>query len=329
MVFKKLLGALGVGGPSVDTVLDPGPVLPGGDLTGRVRLSGGRSDARIEHLVLELVARVEAEHGDGESEGLVVFDRVEVGGGFALAAGQELDVPFTLALAWETPLTELHGQPLGVGLGVRTEVAVAGARDKGDLDDFRVGPLPVQEAVLEALGRLGAAFTSADLELGHIHGTGQTLPFYQEIELTPPARHAHAMRQVEVSFLANPDTVEVVLEADRRRGHDAVNRHTVAHADAGRIDWDAEVDGWLAELAGHHGQYGQHGQGAPYGQDPHHAPYGQVEPQRSGPGMGTVVAGAAAGVAVGALGAYAVSEMLDDDDSDDGDDSGDDGGDDG
>ena len=30
MVFKRLLGSLGVGGPSVDTVLDPGAVAPGG-----------------------------------------------------------------------------------------------------------------------------------------------------------------------------------------------------------------------------------------------------------------------------------------------------------
>lgn len=30
MVFKKLLGSLGVGGPTVDTVLRPGAVVPGG-----------------------------------------------------------------------------------------------------------------------------------------------------------------------------------------------------------------------------------------------------------------------------------------------------------
>ena len=35
MVFKRLLGSLGVGGPTVDTVLDPGPALPGGTLSGR------------------------------------------------------------------------------------------------------------------------------------------------------------------------------------------------------------------------------------------------------------------------------------------------------
>ena len=85
MVFKRLLGSIGVGGPAVDTVLAPGPVLPGGDLSGEVRLKGGNADFDIEHITLELVARVEAETEEGESEGVVAFHRFTVGGGFRLA----------------------------------------------------------------------------------------------------------------------------------------------------------------------------------------------------------------------------------------------------
>lgn len=186
MVFKKLLGSLGVGGPTVDTVLRPGAVVPGGGLSGEVRLRGGSTDSTIEHITLELVAHVEAEHEDGEAEGAVVFERFTVAGGFVLAEGEERDVQFTLTLPWETPVTELYGQDLGIVLGVRTELSVSGARDKGDLDRLTVGPLPAQEAVLEAFGQLGFGFRSADLELGHIGGSGQRLPFYQEIELSPP-----------------------------------------------------------------------------------------------------------------------------------------------
>lgn len=102
MVFKRLLGALGVGGPTVDTVLDPAPVRPGGTLTGQVQLVGGKSDFEIEHITLELVARVEAEHEDGESEGVVAFDRFTVGGGFRLAEDEQRSVPFSVTLPWET-----------------------------------------------------------------------------------------------------------------------------------------------------------------------------------------------------------------------------------
>ncbi|CAM5625321.1 sporulation protein [Streptomyces fumanus] len=307
MVFKRLLGSLGVGGPTVDTVLDPGAARPGAALTGRVHLQGGGADFDIEHIALELVARVEAEHAEGESEGAVAFERYTVGGGFRLAEGAEHTVPFSVPLPWETPVTELYGQDLGIVLGVRTELAVAGARDKGDLDRLTVGPLPVQEAVLEAFGQLGFGFRSADLEYGRIGGTGQQLPFYQEIELTPAPHYAHQVNEIELTFLAHPGGVEVVLEADKRgglftEGHDALARFTVGHQDV--RDWAAEVDGWVRQLIDHRASYGTH---ASYGHhDGHHGGH-----HSGGPGVGTAVAAGAAGLAVGVVGGMVAAEVVD------------------
>ncbi|MEV6681029.1 sporulation protein [Streptomyces erythrochromogenes] len=320
MVFKRLLGSIGIGGPTVDTDLAPGPVLPGGRLVGEVRLKGGRTAFDIEHITLELTARVEAETetDDGEHEGAVIFDRFKVGGGFRLDADEERSLPFTVALPWETPVTELHGQPIGIVLGVRTELGVAGAKDKGDLDPLRVGPLPVQEAVLEALGQLGFGFKSADLEYGRIGGTGQQLPFYQEIELTPAPRYAHAMREIEVTFLANAGGVEIVLEADKPRGlfsagHDALTRFAVGHAGVEGRDWKTEVDGWMRQLAAGHGTRSvpaPHGPGDAYGAHADKGEHGHDHHQ-AGPGRGTVVAAGAAGLAVGVVGGVVAAEVVD------------------
>ncbi|MFE7758152.1 sporulation protein [Streptomyces sp. NPDC057418] len=309
MVFKKLLGSLGVGGPTVDTVLEGGPVQPGGTLRGQLHLLGGKADFDIEQITLELIARVEAEHDDGEAEGTVAFERFSLGGGFRLAEGERRSIPFAVTVPWETPVTELHGQPLGVVLGLRTELAVAGGKDKGDLDPLTVRPLPAQEAVLEALGQLGFGFKSADLEYGHIGGTSQQLPFYQEVELTPAPQYAHAMREIEVTFLANPGGMEVVLEADKpgglfSSGHDAVNRFTVSHQDVDQRDWNTEVESWVRQLASGHGAHTPHdyGHGEHHHGDSHH---------RSGPGMGTVVAAGAAGLAVGVVGGMVAAEVVD------------------
>ncbi|MGY0489928.1 sporulation protein [Streptomyces sp. WG-D5] len=312
MVFKRLLGSLGVGGPTVDTVLVPGASAPGGTVSGQVHLKGGSGDFEIEHITLELVARVEAEHEDGESHGTVAFDRFVVGGGFRLVAGAEHSVPFTVTLPWETPITELYGQQLGIALGVRTELAVAGAKDKGDVDQLAVGPTPVQEAILEAFGQLGFGFRSADLEYGHIGGTGQQLPFYQEIELTPSPQYAHAVNEIELTFLAAPGGVEVILEADKRGGllsggHDALTRFGVAHEDAGRQDWNAVVEGWVRELVEHRSAYGSH---ASYGHGEGHE-HGFGGGHRSGPGVGTAVAAGAAGLAVGVVGGMVAAEVVD------------------
>ncbi|MEU5284787.1 sporulation protein [Streptomyces sp. NPDC020755] len=318
MVFKKLLGSLGVGGPTVDTVLEGGAVQPGGTLHGQLHLVGGNADFDIEQITLELVARVEAEHEDGETEGTVPFERFTAGGGFRLAEGERRTIPFAVTVPWETPVTELHGQPLGVVLGLRTELAVAGGKDKGDLDPLTVRPLPAQEAVLEAFGQLGFGFKSADLEYGHIGGTGQQLPFYQEVELTPAPQYAHAMREIEVTFLASPGGMEVVLEADKpgglfSSGHDAVNRFTVSHQGIEQRDWTAEVDGWVRQLAAGHGAHGTHtphdyGHGHGHGHGEHH--HGDHH-HRSGPGMGTVVAAGAAGLAVGVVGGMVAAEVVD------------------
>ncbi|MGC4971627.1 sporulation protein [Streptomyces sp. DT199] len=318
MVFKRLLGSLGVGGPTVDTVLAPGPVRPGGTLTGQVDLKGGSADFDIEHITLELVARVEAEHAESESEGVVAFDWFTVGGGFRLAEGEQRSVPFSVTLPWETPITELYGQPLGIVLGVRTELSVAGAKDKGDLDPLTVGPLPAQEAILEALGQLGFGFKSADLEYGHIGGTGQQLPFYQEIEIIPSPQYARQVNEIEVTFLANPGGMDVVLEADKRGvffsgSHDALTRFTVGHHDS--RDWNTEVEGWIRQLVEHRASHGAYGHGDPYAGQGHGGHHGHGDHHgnhhRSGPGMGTAVAAGAAGLAVGVVGGMVAAEVVD------------------
>ncbi|QEU90974.1 sporulation protein [Streptomyces kanamyceticus] len=304
MVFKRLLGSLGVGGPTVDTILDPGPFLPGGSLSGRIRLRGGGSDFDIEQITIELVARVEAEHEDGESEGAVAFERFTVGGGFRLAEDEPRDLPFSVPLPWETPVTELYGQDLGIVLGVRTELSVAGAKDKGDLDPLTVRPLPAQEAILEALGQLGFGFRSADLELGRVGGTGQQLPFYQEIELSPAPRYADAVNEIELTFLAHAGGMDVVLEADKRGGafsggHDAVTRSTVRHEGVEHQDWNAQVDGWVQQLVEHRESFVAH------------SSYGHGDPYSPGPGVGTAVAAGAAGLAVGVVGGLVAAEVVD------------------
>ncbi|THA25362.1 sporulation protein [Streptomyces sp. RKND-216] len=313
MVFKKLLGSLGIGGPTVDTVIDPDPALPGGTLSGQVHLRGGDTEFDIDHVTLELVARVEAEHEDGETEGVLAFERFTVAGGFRLSKGELRSIPFSVTLPWEAPVTELHGQSLGIALGVRTELAVDGARDSSDLDPLTVRPLPAQEAVLEALGQLGFGFKSADLECGHINGTGQQLPFYQEIELTSAPQYAHALHELEVTFLSGPGGVEVVLEADKpagffSSGHDVVNRYVVDHDTVPQRDWNTEVDSWIRQMLDHHGT-GAHGNplsgGASHHGDHHH------HGGHHGPGMGTAVAAGAVGVAGGLVAAEVVDEVGD------------------
>ncbi|GAB2976803.1 sporulation protein [Saccharothrix stipae] len=307
-MFKRMLSAFGVGGPSVDTVLDSPHAQPGQVITGQVRIQGGSNEARIDRIVLSLVTRVEVEHGDHEFGGTAEFLRLEVAQDVRVAAGQPVTVPFRLALPWETPITAVGGQRLpGVTVGVRTELVISGAPDKGDLDPVLVGPLPSQDRVLDAFGQLGFQFRSADVEAGRIHGVHQELGFYQEIEFYPPAQFAGRVNEVELTFVASPHELVVVLEADKRgglfsSGADAFGRFHASHADAVNTDWAGAIGQWLAQVAGR----GGHAHGLPG-----HMGHPDHRGHHRGPGMGAVVGGVAAGVVGGMVVGEVVDEVFD------------------
>jgi len=304
VVFKKMMGALGVGGPKVDTVLAVPSCRPGESLSGEVRITAADYDVDIQRVTLSLVTNVEVEHEGGESSGAIEFHRVDVSGPFQLGAKADRLIPFRLPVPWETPITEVYGQPLhGMVLGVRTELAVAKAVDKGDLDPVSIAPLPSQERVLRAFEQVGFVFKGADVEYGHIHGVAQQLPFYQEIEFYPPSAYAGRINEVELTFVADPGALTVVLEADKRSGlfgsTDQIFRVQVPHGEAMAVNWEADLTAWLDALAA--GRLGGHGG---------HGGYGHHGGHHHGPGWGGVAAGAAAGVAVGMAGEMIAEEVV-------------------
>ncbi|PPK63654.1 sporulation protein [Actinokineospora auranticolor] len=346
-MFKRMLSAFGVGGPSVDTVLDSPHAVAGQLVTGRVRIQGGSADVEIGQIVLSLVTRVEVERGGNEVVGNGELVRVVVQDRVPVRANQNVDVPFQFPLPWETPITAVGGSHLpGMSVGLRTELVIAGAPDKGDLDPVEVHPLPSQDKVLDAFGQLGFRFAKADVEAGRIQGVPQQLGCYQELEFYAPPQVAGRINQVELTFVATPTELHVVLEADRRGGFfggggDVFGRFAMPHQEAESTDWTPLIGQWLEQVvergaanpafgggapnAAFGGQPGygqpQHGYGQPgYGQPGYGQPgYGQQgygQPgygqhgQRRGPGMGGVIGGVAAGV----VGGMILGEMFDGDD---------------
>lgn len=253
MGFKRLLASLGAGGASVETVLNDVNVVPGGVVQGEVRIQGGSVAQEIQGLSVGLQARVEVEGQDQEYKQDIEFLKVQLGGAFTLQAEAVHPVPFSLEIPWETPITSFAGHSLhGMHIGVTTELAIAQAVDSGDLDPITVHPLPAQQAILDAFGRLGFHFKNADLERGHIRGTRQRLPFYQEIEFYPPQQY-RGLNQVELSFVADDREMDVVLEMDKKpglfsEGSDSYRSFQVGLHDYQATDWAAYLNQWLSEV---------------------------------------------------------------------------------
>jgi sporulation-control protein len=255
MGFKKLLASMGAGGASVETELTESNVVPGGVVQGEVRLQGGSVNQQIQGLNVGLQARVEVEGNDQEVKQDIEFTKQSIGGAFEVQAGATHVVPFGLEIPWETPITIIDGQPLrGMNIGVTTELDIARALDSGDLDPIKVHPLPAQQAILDAFVQLGFRFKAADMERGHIRGTRQKLPFYQEIEFFAPQQY-RGLNQVELTFVADDREMDVILEMDKKpglfgEGSDSFRSFQVGLADFQGTDWAAYLNQWLAEVGG-------------------------------------------------------------------------------
>lgn len=253
MVFKKLMKAMGVGGPSVETILHNPNTTPGGVISGDVNLLGGDHSSDIIGVNLALKSRVEVESGDNEYHSDMEYAKLPIAGAFQLQPGARHAIPFTMQIPWEAPLTQMYGQPLhGTKVGVATELEVARAVDATDLDPIAVHPLPAQERLLAAFTNLGFRFRNADCEKGRIYGVHQELPFYQEIEFYPPQQYASGIKQLEVTFVAGPHSMEVVLELDKRggvftEGHDAFARFTVDFASVNSTNWEQQLESFLQQ----------------------------------------------------------------------------------
>jgi sporulation-control protein len=248
-----MLQALGVGGPSVDTILTNPDCRPGGYLEGQVQVHGGDHAVDVEYVAIGLITRVEVESGDAEYNADQEFHRQRLTGSFKLDPGARHDIPFRFDVPWETPITEVYGQHLhGMTMGMTTELEVARAVDKSDLDAVVVHPLPAQERILDALLRLGFRFSRADVERGRVYGVHQTLPFYQEIEFFPPSQY-RGLNQVELSFVADEHAMDVILEMDKKpglfsEGSDTFRSFQVGLHDFQGTDWAAYLNQWLSEV---------------------------------------------------------------------------------
>jgi sporulation-control protein len=231
MEFEKVLRGFGLGGPTVHTALTTPHTCPGTPLMGAVRVRGGDYDVAVETIAVGLVTRAEAEDGDA----LLEFHRAWVAAGFTLAPGEHQDIPFTITPPWETPLTHAYGKHLtGMSMGLRTEVTTEEHVDCGDAEVVEIHPLPVQDLVLEGLAGLGFHFRDADVERGAIYGVRLQLPFYQEIEYTPPREWHRVMDELELTFVADEDGIEVILEYEKhggllRRATDSYARFRLDH----------------------------------------------------------------------------------------------------
>ena len=230
----------GGSGPTVQTELTVGQVLPGDTLDGMVEVHGGVHRARVGYIAQILCAKVHGSYVD--------FHRVEAVAGFTLNPGDRHTFAVTCPVPAETPPT-LEGTEIGL----RTELEVAFAIDRSDLDPVQITANPAERHILDCMRSMGFQMVSSRLEKGILDGVPQSLPFYQEIEFLPGPSYERQLHKLAVTFVNTDERLHVVVELDRKvsplSDRDVFGHFAVNPANLDKYHWPALLESWLAGLA--------------------------------------------------------------------------------
>jgi sporulation-control protein len=241
VVIRRLIRPIGgAGGPTVQTELAVAEVSPGSPLDGLVEVTGGAHRARVGYIALILCAKVHGSYVD--------FHRVDAVPGFTLNPGDRHTFAVTCPVPFETPLT-LDGTEIGL----RTELEIAFAVDRSDLDPVKVTADPPQRHILDCMGSMGFQMVSSRLEKGILAGVPQSLPFYQEIEYLPGPAYERQLRKLAVTFVNTEERLHVVVELDRKvsplADRDVFGHFAVNPTNLDKYNWPALLGSWLGGLA--------------------------------------------------------------------------------
>jgi sporulation-control protein len=208
MALKSFLRAFGVGGPSIDAVLDTPRVEPGGALSGTLHIRGGDSNQTAAKATLELVARVEKKMGDEEYQADEVIAGVQLPGPIQL--GRDHSLPFRMELPAHTPVTALGGHNL---VWLRSGLDVPWAIDPSDKDALQVYPNQAQANVLQAMESIGFRLHKVDIDA---RSSWMGRKWVQEFEFRPAGYGRARYDEIELVFEGQRGhQLDVMVQLDR------------------------------------------------------------------------------------------------------------------
>ncbi|TMO60273.1 sporulation protein [Pseudoalteromonas aurantia] len=214
--FKKVLGTVGIGAAKVDAILEYNQIAPGEEISGTVKIVGGKIEQEINKIDLNVVCNytVEKENDDGESVTINknhTLAKYHINESFTISPSEEKLIPFAFDLALEAPITVGQSRTW-----LTTNLDIDMALDKSDKDFIHVTPTELQQAVIDSLEELGFKLYESDCE-GIESASFSRLPFVQELEFKTISGDFHGrFDEVEIVFFNRGEQLEVIFEIDRK-----------------------------------------------------------------------------------------------------------------
>ncbi|MGR5331497.1 sporulation protein [Photobacterium damselae] len=217
-MFTKLKASLGIGGAKVDTIVDNSVLYQGETLHGTIHIHGGEVTQQVDAIHLKLNTEVQVETEQNSHYEVLTLGSLQLTDSFEIEAHQQLEIPFTLALHDETPITALNASHNQSHVWIETTLDLNFAIDPQDRDYLEIKPLPVVEKILQTIENRGYTLAKADVEKGQLRGNGflSQSGCYQEIEFRNDSMFSD--KELELSFVLEGSLVHCLVEVDAGRG---------------------------------------------------------------------------------------------------------------
>lgn len=211
-VFNKVLASIGIGNTQVDTKLEKDTFRPGDIVAGAVAIKGGSVSQKIDEIYLSLNTSYVKEHDDKKYTQIATIERVRLNEPFEITPNETKEIPFSLKLPYETPVT--YGKSK---VWISTGLDIKNAVDPKDEDFISIEPNALVQSAFSALGELGFKLRNADCEQAPYRYRNR-MPFIQEFEFVPySGAYRGKLDELEVVFfMKNNDEAEVLIEVDRK-----------------------------------------------------------------------------------------------------------------
>ncbi len=214
-MLKQLLASAGIGACKIDTRLVSNQAVPAGVLQGHILVQGGAVAQQISGFSLALMTRVKVSTDNGEHYQNFCLQRFRLSEAMLVAPGSQQQIPFTLQLTAELPVTHLPQHTVGK-VWLCTEADIAMALDPSDNDLLRIDASPLILNSINAMLELGYQLQKVDVEKGYLQVPGKRSQSgcYQEFEFRP-RQWLSGVKEVELSFIPDGADTLLLVEVDR------------------------------------------------------------------------------------------------------------------
>ncbi|WP_100331337.1 sporulation protein [Bacillus xiapuensis] len=210
--FNKVLASFGIGGAKVDTKLEKSEYTAGEVINGKIEVTGGNIEQRIDSIYLTLYTTYIREADDKKYTDYAAVKKQKINDPFTIGANETKSIPFSIELPEDTPITYGNTRVwVGTGLDIKNAV------DPEDKDYIDIRPTKLVSHVLEQVEQLGFRLRKVECEQASLK-IGSRYPFVQEFEFVPMrGLFRGRLDELEIIFLSQTEhSAELLMEIDRK-----------------------------------------------------------------------------------------------------------------